>query len=954
MNKTIAYLKYIIQRQAWRLAAVALVTAQTAAAQSTGQQSWQTYTASDPLVIAIDWDFPPLEYSNSNGNPDGYHTEVLSIILDELKIPHKFVMNSRSQCIQAFNNREADLIFSYGFRYRSTEYVRSRNIFHYYRLKVAKLKETPPITSIEQQSHNETIVVNSNNDSITAHILKQKFPNARFEYHSPREALTGIANGTYKYFIWGEAPLKWKINELGIEGLVLSDFKTEDAEVHLVGYDKGLMNEIDNQFARLEQRGEISQLITKWFYPENMAEQASMTVVYITLGLTLAIILLYVVYRFSKARVRSLIRKNQETEAMMHTALSMDDFSVMVMSLHEKMVRNLHGHIVPDEGMNQETFLNHIHPADTSEIRKKLNLLTNGTSNEESINLRWNAGKPEHPVWRIIQGNAIAEIGIEGKVSDIIITTRDITSESQIEQNEQQVAGRYFKMFESTLVGISFYDKDGFLIELNDKMREIACIKPESEAFYRRLSMFDADLVKGAYPKGSCHMFHTCQRMYYPEAGVNTYIEFRITPIINYKGVLEYYVLTARDISQERNIYLEMRRHAKAIEKASDEINTYEKRLRMMLESCHMYVWRSDLATGILHMAQSLRSKQYQETMEEYINSLYEDHRQIARERLSRIIENRESINVLHHFHITPVTDGPAWFLISGVPVFDENGKITQIFGIARDVSDLMEIQEQLKRETERANDSGRQKSAFLANMTHEIRTPLNAIVGFSDLLHDINDPGDRKEFIRIIRNNCDMLLRLINDIFEASTMDSNPIAIEKERIDFAISFGDICQSLAQRVQEPSVEFITENPYEHLIAVIDQGRMQQVLTNFVTNAVKYTHQGHIRVGYRLTGQEKENEDTLPDIGQFKEPGLYMFCEDTGAGIPADKQQSVFERFVKLNDFVQGTGLGLSICKSIAERCGGHIGVSSQGEGLGSTFWFWIPCEIIDSKEKTAS
>ena len=146
--------------------------------------------------------------------------------------------------------------------------------------------------------------------------------------------------------------------------------------------------------------------------------------------------------------------------------------------------------------------------------------------------------------------------------------------------------------------------------------------------------------------------------------------------------------------------------------------------------------------------------------------------------------------------------------------------------------------------------------------------------------------------------------------------------------VDFSQVFDDICQTLAQRVQEPGVEFLKENPYPTLNTTLDKGRVQQVITNFVTNAVKYTREGHIKVGYR-----KQDE------------GLYIYCEDTGAGIPKDKQASVFERFVKLNDFVQGTGLGLSICKTIAERCNGKIGVFSEGEGKGSTFWLWIPCEL---------
>jgi signal transduction histidine kinase len=179
------------------------------------------------------------------------------------------------------------------------------------------------------------------------------------------------------------------------------------------------------------------------------------------------------------------------------------------------------------------------------------------------------------------------------------------------------------------------------------------------------------------------------------------------------------------------------------------------------------------------------------------------------------------------------------------------------------------------------------------------------------------------------------MLLRLINDILEASSMGQS-LVIEPQEVDVPKVFDDICQTLAQRVEE--VPFIKDNPCDTYVATLDKGRLQQLLTNFVTNAVKYTHEGHIRVGWR-----PEERDGVS--------GLYFYCEDTGAGIPRDKQAAVFDRFVKLNDFVQGTGLGLSICKAIVERCSGHIGVTSDGEGKGSTFWFWQPRILHVSNEE---
>ncbi|MBO6188317.1 MAG: HAMP domain-containing histidine kinase, partial [Prevotella sp.] len=227
----------------------------------------------------------------------------------------------------------------------------------------------------------------------------------------------------------------------------------------------------------------------------------------------------------------------------------------------------------------------------------------------------------------------------------------------------------------------------------------------------------------------------------------------------------------------------------------------------------------------------------------------------------------------------------------------------------------------------------GRLKSVFLANMTHEIRTPLNAIVGFSDLLQMIEAPEERREMIRVIHNNCDMLLRLINDMLVLSNVDSNAVQIVTREVDFAREFDNSCVSLAKRIESPAVEFRKDNPYASLRLYVDYGRIQQVLTNFVTNAVKYTQQGHIAVGYRM--EERDGRQ-----------GIRVYCEDTGTGIPADQRERIFERFVKLNDYVQGTGLGLSICKIIIEKCGGVISVDSE-EGKGSTFWFWIPAQPVE-------
>ena len=381
-------------------------------------------------------------------------------------------------------------------------------------------------------------------------------------------------------------------------------------------------------------------------------------------------------------------------------------------------------------------------------------------------------------------------------------------------------------------------------------------------------------------------------------------------------------------MTQERELSLQNKLNDVQLRHANEEIKQYETELRYLMENCQMQPWRITLSRNCIEFYKDLTTIDKTFTLEQMRSIFYDQDDDFVRalahpaEAISKPLSYVGRMNPV----VSEKHQEPQWVQVNCIPEYDDNGNLTGSFGIWRNIQGLMRKQEQLKRETERANDSGHQKSVFLANMTHEIRTPLNAIVGFSDLLQAMEQPEEKHELIRIIHNNCDMLLRLINDILVLSSVDSTGLELVTERIDFSREFDIICQSLAQRVENPNVEFLTENPLPTLMLTIDNGRIQQVITNFVTNAVKNTQQGHIRVGYRV-----ETSD------------LYVYCEDTGSGIPEEAQTRIFERFVKLNDFVQGTGLGLSICKAIIEKCGGEIGVDSE-VGKGSTFWFRIPIE----------
>lgn len=243
----------------------------------------------------------------------------------------------------------------------------------------------------------------------------------------------------------------------------------------------------------------------------------------------------------------------------------------------------------------------------------------------------------------------------------------------------------------------------------------------------------------------------------------------------------------------------------------------------------------------------------------------------------------------------------------------------------------LWDVTEQRQNELDllKAQEADKMKNAFIANMSHEIRTPLNAIVGFSTLLAETENASEQQEYLTIINKNSDLLLQLINDILDFSKIESGTLDYHISEVELK----NICQAVyvtqsLKMTSDVALLFNADSLPSVRIST-DAQRLEQVLLNLLSNAIKCTKQGFVMLSYEL-----------------EEDFVRVSVTDTGKGIPKEKLDKVFERFVKLDDFQQGTGLGLSICRMIIEKLGGKIGVRSQ-EGAGSTFWFTLPLKRLE-------
>ncbi len=389
-------------------------------------------------------------------------------------------------------------------------------------------------------------------------------------------------------------------------------------------------------------------------------------------------------------------------------------------------------------------------------------------------------------------------------------------------------------------------------------------------------------------------------------------------------------------------------------QKNERKLRETSQRLDMTINIANIVPWEWDMASDIMYVKSNDLFKNHNNTYSSDPEKAQwsaiptnEFMRMIVSEDKSEMMHAREQLilNKISEFHIEyrikvnrQGKEIIEWFDVSGaVSERDDAGKPTKVIGTLIVVTDRKRQENDLIEAEEKARQSDMMKSTFLANMSHEIRTPLNAIVGFSNLMAETDEPEKRREYAALINKNNDLLLNLVNDVLDLAKIESNTLDINKVPTDLNDLMRTAGESIKGRLQ-PGVTLNMIIGEPQCYVEIDPNRIIQVMLNLLNNAAKFTPSGSITYGYDLLGKK-----------------LHFFVKDTGIGISPENQQRLFKRFDRINSNVQGTGLGLSICKHLIEHMGGEVGLDSKGEGYGSNFWFNMPYEPVDpSMVKTDS
>lgn len=392
-------------------------------------------------------------------------------------------------------------------------------------------------------------------------------------------------------------------------------------------------------------------------------------------------------------------------------------------------------------------------------------------------------------------------------------------------------------------------------------------------------------------------------------------------PVVCAAGAALYY---------QKKQHRELRAELRLLSKVKRNTIEYD----LVMKAMKLTVWRIDVPTRTITY-----ESDYRETagipviapnsdVEMFCDTLTPESKERITAGMNQLLEG--SIEEFHEQYEMVLQQGKlhCWGeMYATVDQRDINGRPVTVVGTSMNIDRQKEIERALIEARNKAEESDRLKSAFLANISHEIRTPLNAIVGFSDVLPMAQSEEERTQLIGLIKQNNTHLLRLFDDMVNMSKLDAGGDAVKKERFDVKLLLTELVDRYRTEYDKKGIELQMSAQDEDLQLYTDRGRLREILNQYLNNALKFTEKGGVTIGYEIRGER-----------------IRLWVRDTGKGIPAEHcTEHLFERFFKVDEFIAGTGLGLSICRSLAQSLGGTVGVQSK-EGVGSLFWVEIVLE----------
>jgi len=540
---------------------------------------------------------------------------------------------------------------------------------------------------------------------------------------------------------------------------------------------------------------------------------------------------------------------------------------------------------------------------------------------------------------------SVAKRDRHGNIRLLLAIQHDVTDLVRKQEHVNQLLMRYHTVFNSSLLDMIYYDKNGVLQDINEKACQSFGVDDRTQVIADKFLLQDnpffsnIDLENMENTRTSTFVDYdmlTDSKYQVKRFGLKgkVYYDSTINPLHNAHGELEGLYMCGRDITEMVESFHRQQEGARELRRATRNVEEYIRNINYALQLSNVrfvsyYPHRYTLEIGDNINQNQMRLSQlrcirlgtlrFRRTISSMLNRM--DH--LTKHNVQETIETE----------IRDKKGRQIWLQFSMVPMLDSEGNVERYFGLCRNMTDMMETEQRLAIETKKAQETELLKQSFLTNMSYEIRTPLNNVVGFADLFEAEHDVADEPFFVEQIKASSNKLLLLINDILYLSRLDANMIEYTKADVDFAAVFEAHCQ-IGWSNLSPEIKTTVDNPYERLVVDIDEANLGKVIEKLCSLAGYFTQKG-----------------TVSARCEYRRGELTIVVEDSGIGIDSKVLPHVFERFNRDHrEKLCGTGLDLPIIQSMVQQMGGTIEMESE-LGKGTTVWVSIPCEAKEIEKR---
>ena len=874
------------------------------------------YTKKHPFIVVADWTFPPFSYVNDSGEPAGMLIEILHELFSHFHIAHEIRMMDRAEAHRQIAAGTANLMIDVDNLPPMAGVSVGKAVVAGYKVSVLRSKETAMMRSIMLLEKTDTVAVDKG--SYTYYYIRDCFKDdIPFSLLSVDhgKVMNDLLSGKVKYFIWEEVALRRLVKKYGVASKVeIERIDVPEGNFRFFCTDSIILHELDRTLQHMQEAGQTKAIMERWT-ADNM-EKGDNDSLQITVFAVLTILFTIAIIALIRTAMSGKLRS--EFRIISRTAIEMSDSQVLAIHTRRRWVYNIAGNFLPPKGVSMGDYMSLIHPHDAEKVYEAIQKVDGGKTDMPVIHLRMRRFDDPPRQWREVQVHANIKTR-HNKPVYVYLTIIDDTEQQEQREQLDRALQEFSSFTQRSDFGIASYDKTGHLLNCNKAFLDFFCkgAPDRGDEFIRttRLRKLCVMLNGIVLEKDMDAWF--CAPIDIPALNLKENVELRLRAVGDSIHSHHGYVLTIYDQEEVCRLRKEMQDTNYELAETKRKLEKYQAELRFITHHNKMDIFRWQAGNDYFELSGDGLLYNRKMSIADYEASLASDSRDdFCRAMAAPDKEFTHTKRYTHHLQRVDNKVTDRYFEVNCTPTYDKQGRFNGFYGIRYDTTNLVLTQRELSVQTVKAQESGRQKAQFLANMTHELRTPLNAINGFAEIMSFLTTSEEKRQYLDIMSHNCTMLINLVDNILQLTKIDTEGITIRRVETDFAAAFRRKAESMRKYINNPEVQYRIDTPVRSLIINIDAERVLQIFEAFFTNASKFTQQGFIHVGFR-----------------YCDGVLSLYCRDTGCGIPQEKQAEIFERFVKLDEFVQGTGLGLALCKTIADRMGATIDLySREGEG----------------------